>query len=103
MPDESGRGVAVLLLLLFGVIAAALFNPLSLPVGGVEWSVANFIPPSIPLIRARISGFLHLGIVRNIKYNASYATALPVEIELAVPVVLAVWVGGLLYVRWYHN
>jgi hypothetical protein len=57
MSGESGRGVAVLILLLFGAIAAALFNPLSFPV----------------------------------------------EIELAVPVVLAVWVGGLLSVRWYRN
>lgn len=57
MPGESGRGVAVLILLLFGAIAATLFNPLSLPV----------------------------------------------ELEMAVPVVLAVWVGGLLYVRWHRN
>jgi hypothetical protein len=32
LPDESGRGIAALLLLLFGAIAAALFNPLSLAV-----------------------------------------------------------------------
>jgi hypothetical protein len=57
MPGKSGRGVAVLILLLFGAIAAALFNPLSLPV----------------------------------------------ESELAVPVGLAVGVGGLLSVRGYRN
>jgi hypothetical protein len=57
MPGESGRGVALLILLLFGAIAAALFNPF----------------------------------------------AVPVEIEIAVPVVLAVGVGGLLLVRWDRN
>jgi uncharacterized membrane-anchored protein len=57
MPIEKSRLLALLVLLLFGAIAAALFNPL----------------------------------------------ALPVEIELALPVVVGVWVGSLLCVRWYRH
>lgn len=50
-----GRCVALLILLCFGAIAAALFDPFSFPV----------------------------------------------EIETAIPVVLAVWLGGCLIMRWY--
>ena len=57
MSIDSGRAIAVLILLLFGAIAAALFDPFGVPV----------------------------------------------EIELAMPVVLAGWVGGLLCVQWYRR
>jgi hypothetical protein len=52
---ERSRAIAALILLLFGAIAAALFNPFGVPV----------------------------------------------EIELAMPVALAGWVGGLPCVQWY--
>lgn len=55
MSIEWSRAIAALILLLFGAIAAALFDPFGVPV----------------------------------------------EIELAIPVALAEWVGGLLCVRWY--
>lgn len=57
MFSDGSRFLALLLLLFFGAITAALFNPLSVPV----------------------------------------------EIELAVPVVLGMWVGTLLCVRWYRT
>jgi hypothetical protein len=55
MSIEWSRTIAVLIFLLFGAIAAALFDPFGVPV----------------------------------------------EIELAIPVVLVGWVGGLLCVQWY--
>lgn len=57
MSIESSRAVTALILLLFGAIAAALFDPF-----GVS-----------------------------------------VEIELAIPVALTGWVGGLLCVQWYRR
>lgn len=57
MSIVSSRAIAALILLLFGAVAAALFDPFGVPV----------------------------------------------EIELATPVVLAGWVGGLLCVHWYRR
>lgn len=57
-------------------------------IGGVGWSVVNFIPQPIPLIRAGISGSLHSGIVRNMECNTSYATAITIEHKINAAIII---------------
>lgn len=72
-----GFGMLLVLRFIGGSFTIGAFS-----LGGLGWSVANFIPQSIPLIRARISGYLRPSVVRNMKCNTSYATAPCSGIEL---------------------